>query len=388
MTTVPSQQVEEMLVNLASIDINKDGIISFEEAWHFLEDKGALVPKPVLRRIMADIAGRDGKVEFKEFIEHVANIQRTSTREATWIVFRRDLLHSVDFWMGSVSFFVPYFLSLGNTYFWKNTDPKIIETIGKVSIIMWTYACMFFGWCFFRNEWTKLRKREAMEWKVVNATKNLKDNDMNQFDGDFTDQCFAWLHSRSVVIARDELEKPLKKNGIKNAQDLMNWAKNFNPKSTKERAKRECTGVLRHIGFYCMIGGFWVGCILWLSVYFASDKIPQETISALNDSALVLFILGYLGFIYVFIKGFSSQFDRIEQGRQVLRDHKGIFNDLFDKAEKSKQNVNVVAMRRLVVTFISTQLSLYLMASFGSKIHANAKLIVLRFKYVSNVKNA
>ena len=102
----------------------------------------------------------------------------------------------------------------------------------------------------------------------------------------------------------------------------------------------------------------------------------------------MLFILGYLGSIYVFIKGFSSQFDRIEQRRQVLRDHKGIFNDLFDKAEKSKQNVNVVAMRRLVVTFISTQLSLYLVASFGSKIHANGKLIVLRFKYVSNVKNA
>jgi hypothetical protein len=71
------------------------------------------------------------------------------------------------------------------------------------------------------------------------------------------------------------------------------------------------------IGWWSMVLGFGLGCVLWVPVNFVLVE-PKES-NYLNQTALVLFAFGYIGFQYLATVGYLADFDRIEHAREVVR---------------------------------------------------------------------
>jgi Ca2+-binding EF-hand superfamily protein len=301
-----------------AIDVNHDREVSLDELMLLLEQKHSAIPRLVAKKILEEIAGSDGKAQIAEFDAYVSKIHRSSQLEAFWSV-GRGLLFDYVFWLGAVSFFVPGPLGVGNCCLWR--DSASAETkwnVSKAMIVMWAYACVVFAKCTADAEVVRFNKTESAKLSLRNAATRAKNEEVPK-GATFREQLSSWLGLHNIAMTDKVLDVALSsaKPRIANLSDFLTWAKELKPCSTAQMRYEVALALINSLGWWSMVVGFFVGCVLWVPVNFV--LVDAEESNYLNQTALVLFAFGYFGFQYLATVGYLANYDRIEDGREAVR---------------------------------------------------------------------
>jgi hypothetical protein len=104
---------------------------------------------------------------------------------------------------------------------------------------------------------------------------------------------------------------------ITNFSEFWTWAKELKHCSTGQMSYEVTLALMFDIGWWSMVLGFGLACVLWVPVTFVLVE-PKES-NYLHQTALVLLAFGYIGFQYLATVGYSADYDRIEHAREVVR---------------------------------------------------------------------
>jgi hypothetical protein len=239
-------------------------------------------------------------------------VHHSSAAEAFEKVFYHQLLFSYSFWFGSVFFFLATVFFLGNTFIWPHAT-AYKEALGKAGLIMYTVASVLFSKIMVEGQFTKQHHLEAAQLTLKNALALISSGVAGP---GFRDQLVASLRSHNIVLSRTSLDAVLNSTEppIQNFIQLREWATALKPRTAAETDWVVATALLTDVGFLAMTVGFGGGCILWLPVFFAKG-ISAEVSKALDQSALVFIFIGFACFLFVSVRGYHRQFERIEHGR-------------------------------------------------------------------------